>query len=520
MADLAIQQLAEIEAFYLTAPVGLCVLDTSLRYVRINERLAALNRLPVAAHLGREIREILPDLAEHAEELLREVIATGEPLMDVEIIVESPAEPGVERIRVESWYPMKDPAGSVIGINIVAEDMTEKKRAEAERRTLVEALEAERQRLHAVVEQMPAGVMLVRAPCGRLLFANQECSAIFRQPGPPRNSEERAAWKLLRLTGEPLPPAEYPLARALRDGDTTNGGELMIERGDGSNGVISVNAAPIYDGQGTMIAAVVAFFDITTRKRTEEELRRLNEELELRVAERTVELASANEGLLQEIAERKRLEMEIVDISEREQRRIGQDLHDDLGQQLSAVGMLLSALDRDLQRDKNPRSEAISALAKLVKGAVDTTRALAKGLYPIELEKGGLLLSLEDLTRRTQALSGVRCELRRAENFPVDGPASIHLYRIVQEAINNALKHGAPENILIDCSVDNGLPTLTVTNDGLPFQAPDEHQQGLGLHILEYRGRLLGAEITISPGVEGGCILTCALHEPLNSPLL
>ncbi len=372
--DLSRARLAEIEAYYDTAPVGLCVLDNELRYVRINERLAEINGRPVSEHLGRTIREVLPELADQAEPWLRDVLETGEPLRDVEITVETHGEEPGERTRVENWYPMRNEAGEVCGINIVVEDVTE-------------------------------------------------------------------------------------------------------------------------------------------RKRVEEELAQLNLELEERVDERTQKLNSANRELRQEIVERRRLEAEIVAITERVQSRIGQDLHDDLGQQLSALGMLASAIERDLRRDLHPKAETVARLNTLIKGAIDTTRGLAKGLYPIELEKGGFIVALEELARVTQAFSGVECVVRGKATFPLGESAAIHLYRIAQEAVNNALKHAAPRQIILDCTTVTGVPTLTITNDGLPFKKPRSRRHGLGLHILEYRAGLLGAEITISPGPDGGCKLTCSLTQ-------
>ena len=372
--ELARARLAEIEAYYDTAPVGLCVLDTELRYVRINERLAEINGRPVSEHLGRTIREVLPELADQAEPWLREVLETGEALRDVEITVETHGEERGERTRVENWYPMRNAAGEVCGINIVVEDLT-------------------------------------------------------------------------------------------------------------------------------------------VRKRVEEELAELNLDLEQRVNERTQELDTANRGLRQEIVERRRLEAEIVAITERVQSRIGQDLHDDLGQQLSALGMLASAIERDLRRDVHPKSESVARLNVMIKQAIVTTRSLAKGLYPIELEKGGFIVAIEELARVTQSLSGVECIVRGKATFPLGETAAIHLYRIAQEAVNNALKHAAPRQIIIDCTTVTGVPTMTITNDGLPFKKPRSRRHGLGLHILEYRAGLLGAEITISPGADGGCKLTCSLAK-------
>lgn len=123
------QQLTEIETIYRSAPVGLNVLDTDLRFVRINERLAEMNGLPVAAHIGRTIRELLPDIADTAEQLLAPILETGEPLLNVEIQGETPAQPGIKRIWKENFLPLKD-GERVIGISTVCEEITERRRAE------------------------------------------------------------------------------------------------------------------------------------------------------------------------------------------------------------------------------------------------------------------------------------------------------------------------------------------------------------------------------------------------------
>lgn len=131
---LAHRHLDELEAIYNTAPIGLCVLDRELRWVHINEKLAEINGFSAAEHMGRSVRELLPDLADDAEPLLRQILETEEPVLNIELNGETPAQPGVERTWLEQWYPLHDSAGAVVGINIVAEEITERKRIEAELR--------------------------------------------------------------------------------------------------------------------------------------------------------------------------------------------------------------------------------------------------------------------------------------------------------------------------------------------------------------------------------------------------
>jgi len=124
------RQLAEIETIYQSAPIGLGVLDTDLRFVRINQRLAEINGFSVEEHIGRTVRELLPELADTAEQTLRPILTNGEPLLNVEIVGETPAQPGVQRVWMENFLPLKD-GDRVIGINTVCEEITERKRIEA-----------------------------------------------------------------------------------------------------------------------------------------------------------------------------------------------------------------------------------------------------------------------------------------------------------------------------------------------------------------------------------------------------
>lgn len=144
---------AELETLYATAPIGLGVLDSDLRFYRINERLAEMNGMSVADHLGRRVDELLPDLAPQALPILQRIIETGEPVLDVEITGETPARPGVLRSWRENWLPIFNIEDQVIGISISADETTERKAAEL-------ALKASEARLRAVLESMPALVFV------------------------------------------------------------------------------------------------------------------------------------------------------------------------------------------------------------------------------------------------------------------------------------------------------------------------------------------------------------------------
>ncbi|MEC4892472.1 MAG: PAS domain S-box protein [Oscillatoria sp. PMC 1051.18] len=158
------QQLAEIEAIYQTAPIGLNVLDRDLRFVRINQHLAKINGLNVEAHLGRTVRELLPDIADTVEELLHFILETGEPLLNIEISGETPAQPGVKRTWLEQFIPLKN-GDRVIGISTVCEEITERKQVE-------EALRQSEERFRNMADNAPM-MIWVTDPTGYCIYLSK-----------------------------------------------------------------------------------------------------------------------------------------------------------------------------------------------------------------------------------------------------------------------------------------------------------------------------------------------------------
>ena len=147
-------QLAEIETIYDSTPVGLCVFDPQLTYLRINKRMAEINGVPAEEHIGRTPWEVVPELAEQAEVNLRQIIETGQPMLNIELCGETSSQPGVLRTWLEHWLPLKDTAGNVIGINVVVAEITERKRAEEEIKTLNEDLRRRTAELEVINKEL------------------------------------------------------------------------------------------------------------------------------------------------------------------------------------------------------------------------------------------------------------------------------------------------------------------------------------------------------------------------------
>ncbi|MFO7273039.1 MAG: GAF domain-containing protein [Sphaerobacter thermophilus] len=272
--------LALFDTLFASAPVGLALLDRDLRYVRVNDAIAAMNGLPPEAHLGKTVRDLFPHLAPEIEPRIRHVLETGELLANTELTGTLSAGEKDPRTWLVSYFPVPGPDGQVSVVGVAAAEITETKRAEQERERLLAQLEAERARLETVLQQMPAGVILADAPSGQLILANAEAERIWRLPfqsGGSVQEWETIGYRALHPDGTRYRPEEWPLARALKDGTTVSGEEIDIIRGDGSRGSIRVDAAPVRDRDGRIVAGVVSFVDITERRRAEERERYLAE---------------------------------------------------------------------------------------------------------------------------------------------------------------------------------------------------------------------------------------------------
>jgi signal transduction histidine kinase len=230
---------------------------------------------------------------------------------------------------------------------------------------------------------------------------------------------------------------------------------------------------------------------------------------------RTGELTETNKRLLLEIEGRKHLEKEILNISEREQKRIGQELHDSIGQQFTGIAFMTKVLEQKLTERLPDEATDAAEIKKLVNQAMDQTRSLARGLHPVDLDAGSLISALHELAANTENLFGIRCTFEYDKPIGIDdAEVATHLYRITQEAITNAIKHGKTKNIRVELTHEKDKSMLKVENDGLDFpEELDARGTGMGLQIMDHRADIIGASLDIHKAADGGTIVTCSFSH-------
>ncbi|MEZ0335517.1 MAG: PAS domain S-box protein [Gemmatimonadales bacterium] len=211
-----------------------------------------------------------------------------------------------------------------------------------------------------------------------------------------------------------------------------------------------------------------------------------------------------------DITERKRMERALLEISAREQRKIGQDLHDGLGQHLTGIAFMSKVLAQQLAGEGTAQAEQARKIVRLVNEAIDKTRQLARGLLPVFSEADGLMSALKQWADEVEDLFHISCRFECPEPILIrDIGLATHLYHIAQEAVNNALKHGSPSSIQLSLGRENGAGILTVEDDGVGLSEPRLPHPGLGLRIMSYRASMVGGTLEVRRGATCGTVVCC-----------
>ncbi len=352
-------------------------------------------------------------------------------------------------------------------------DITARKKAEEEKVSLNRELDKERALFEAILRQMGMGVAIFEAPDGKLLLANEGLRSVLKRKLPV--SSHMSFFHRIRAlhpTDGPYKASEWPMERSLHKGEVISYEEMILEPAGTDRMTVQVSSTPVYDTQRQMIAVVALFQDISEWKRIKEQL---------------------------------------VDNSGREQRRIAHDLHDGLGQELAAIGYRIKALKSRLDRTHPEAANEAEKIGLLTRTALGRTRDLVKFIQPVSMDSRGLMQSLKDLALSSSRLYDANCTFNCPRSISIPNEdAALHVYRIAQEAVHNAIKHGNPSRITIGLHKRQDLIELTVGNNGSAFDpSKSSRKRGLGLHIMTYRANVLHGELTIKRQKPKGMLMKC-----------
>jgi PAS domain S-box-containing protein len=238
--------------------------------------------------------------------------------------------------------------------------------------------------------------------------------------------------------------------------------------------------------------------------------------IRLEVSARMVRQAGKSaevESVARDITERKRLEREILEISNREQRRIGHDLHDGVCQQLAAIAYRMDIMADQLQEKGVIEFSEAERIGGLVNETINQTRSVARGLFPVRLEENGLISAVEELAANAENLFKIRCQFLCDEpQLILENTASLHLYYIVQEAVLNAVKHGKATNVIISIARNHDRFLLTISDNGGGFHFPGS-STGMGIRIMRYRASVIGTTLDLKSAPNQGTQITCVFHS-------
>jgi len=290
-----------------------------------------------------------------------------------------------------------------------------------------------------------------------------------------------------------------------------------VQSGGDFFGVLEFFSTRRFEQNPTLINMITAIGSeigqFIKRRSAEEDLRRAHEELEMRVQQRTADLKTTNAKLQDSIAERKRLEHELLDITEKERRRIGLDLHDDLGQKLSGLALMTKGLQLKLSKERSDSAVDAKKIHNLVQQAMNHAHDLAHDLATLDPKQSDLVAALSDLADHAKELFEISCQFKSKGHIPSLEPAVVsQLYKIAQEAVTNAIKHGKAKRVGISLSNGSENVVLKIENNGLPFPDLKSRSTGMGLRIMNYRASLIGGALEIKGGTgSNGTCVTCSV---------
>jgi PAS domain S-box-containing protein len=367
-------------------------------------------------------------------------------------------------------------------------DITQRKQAEEQFRLVVEAA--------------PHAMIMVNAK-GRITLVNTQAETVFGYTREELigNPIEMLVPERFRSHHVDDRHGYFGDARARPMGA---GRELFGRRKDGSEVPVEIGLNPIHTSEGLLVLASI--IDISERKEAELQAQQQRDELEQLRQQKTASLE-------REVAERARLEREVIDICAHEQRRIAYDLHDSVGQQLVGTALCAKLLEEQLRAERHSEADKAGMIVKLVNDAAKQARLTARSLEGAD-GIGDLKTALQSLAISVSRDCSVKTTVTaEGSSLPISPPVAAQLYRIAQEAVHNAVEHGAAREVQINLAFNHEVLVLTIRDNGKGFDS-NANGNGMGLRIMRYRSQCVGGSCDVQSSSEGTVVRCRVPLEP------
>lgn len=425
----------------------LALFDRRRQCVFINREM---HGIPPEAWIGAPVEDFAqPADRAHMYEVFERVMATGEPCDFDQVIVDAKKGPRYFELRVRAVQADGRIFGAVVNITEVTERHAQQDTLRTQSR---------------ILETMREGVVLIESTNHLITLTNATFDKMF-------------GYEALELLGRSIEPLFcMPGSQRKRFERMLQSGEVPVE-------------FECLRKDGTRFVAACVFTP-----------------LRISGTERWL-------AVLNDVTERKRLEREIIEISNREQQRIGSDLHDGLGQDLTGIALMLRGVAAQLRKEGSAARLDVEEVIGLVNNAIESTRSLARGLSPVGGERGGLAAALRDLAARASERYGIHVEFNASFEEPLrlSEASATHVYRIVQEALTNVIRHSRATDVSITLETTGGELHLKIDDNGRGFEKPaPDSTGGLGLKIMRYRAQMLGGDLVLESGAGGGASVRCS----------